>query len=80
METALYILASVVGTLIFCAVVAHIYIRRHTVGTFRFDSNESSPMCTFELEKIPEDFEKDQYVLAKVSKTDLSLPGTHKSQ
>lgn len=80
METALYILLSIIGTLIFCVVVAYVYIRRHTVGTFRFDNSTSSPMCTFELEKIPEDFEKDQFVLAKVAKADLSLPGTHESQ
>lgn len=74
------ILLSIVGTLIFCAVVLFVYVKRHTVGTFRFDNNATSPMCTFELEKLPEDFEKSKYVLAKVAWADLSLPGTHESQ
>lgn len=74
------IIASVAGTLLFCFLVVHSYIRRNLVGTFVIDSNEESPLCTFRLEKRPEDFEKNAYVVVKIDKADLSLPGTHKSQ
>ena len=80
MELALYIFLTVIVTLLVCALALRIYIRRNTVGTFRFDNNETSPICTFELEKIPEAFEKKKYVLARVKYSELSLPGSHKSQ
>lgn len=78
-DTILGIVMSVIITLAFCYIVARIYIRRHIVGTFRFN-NGVEPMCTFELERIPEFFEKKHYVIAKVVKEDIDLPGTHKSQ
>lgn len=80
MKTLLVIVMSIIGTLLICGLAIRFYIRRNTVGTFRFDNNEQLPMCTFELEKIPESFEQSRYVLAKVAKADLSLPGSHKSQ
>lgn len=80
MHPLLYILLSVIATLALCWLGLRFYIRRNTIGTFRFDVSGTTPMCTFELEKIPEAFEDQKFVLAKVVKSDLAIPGSHKSQ
>lgn len=78
MQPALYILLSIVGTLVACGIIAAVYVKTHVIGTFRFDNNGETPMCTFELSKLPENFEKQQFVIARVEWADLSLPGAHK--
>ena len=80
MQQALFILFSVIFTLLFCAAMLALYVKRNTVATFRFDSTKSSPLCTFELERLPESFERKRYVVVRVARADLSLPGTPKSQ
>lgn len=73
---ALYILLAILATIaIYTAVLAAV-VRKNTVGRFNLDLS-GDPLCTFELTKLPEDFEQKKLVFVRVVRRDLSLPGQH---
>ena len=80
MQTALYILLAVVVTILVYTVALRIYINLNTIGRFKLDDNIDEPLCTFELAKAPEEFERKKLVFVRVIHTDLGLPGQNQSQ
>lgn len=55
------------------------YIRRHMLGTFKYDNSGETYRCRFEFENI-DDLENMRFAIVKVKEENLGLPGERKSQ
>ena len=75
--TVTYLCAFVLGTSLI--ILLRSYIRRHMLGTFKYDNSGETYRCRFELDNI-DDLENVRFAIVKVKEENLGLPGERKSQ
>lgn len=76
-DTTVLVLVVVLVVAILAA--AYIFVRKHFLGTFKFDNSGATYRCRFEFDDLDE-LEKLRFAIVKVKEENLSLPGEHISQ
>lgn len=73
----IYCLCAVI--FVIAIVAGYRFIRRHMLGTFKYDNSGETYRCRLEFESIDE-VEKLRFAIVKVKEENLGLPGESKSQ
>lgn len=72
MPKAIFILIAI---LVACCVVgAYFYIRKHMLGTFKFDNSGETYRCRMEFDSLDE-IEKLKFAIVMIKEENLGLPG-----
>lgn len=66
---------------IFCLIMLGFYafIKRHTLGTFKYDNSGETYRCRMEFDSLDE-VEKLHFAIVKIKEEDLGVPGEKRPQ